>query len=501
VADLTKLGTTPIAGENPAGSNVRLDTEFDKLKAQMDKLESVNPDVEWSEVVRLASSILAEKSKDVLVAAYLTAGLFETDGYSGLSTGFRICKDLMTTFWENCFPEKNRMRGRLSPMTWIAERCDKIFPDRPTPDESDREPLQAALADVRELSQFLAEKAEGDQPNFPLLERLLDDKLGAIPEPQTESAETTKETSTPAATEPPPPAKLEIDSPDSAREALGEIREMLLKAAQVLREADWKDPLPYRLARLALWGWLLEIPSPPGSGIDADFAALMEQRLSKRDYAGVLAEVESRLPGDPYWLDLHLLASRAMEGLGFEYDPARKRVCEEVGAFARRFPALLELRFESEAPLASAATRIWIQNELLVRSTETGDAEFDKKLQDARALAARSKFTEAVCLLNHQVQTAGSRRERFLWRLHLARMCMESGKTALALPVLESLDAEAQRIMLDDWEPTLCAEMLKLHCQCLRTVGDEASAEKSKKLYARLSSLDLSEALSLDGTR
>lgn len=499
MADLSKLGVTPIAGENPAGSNVRLDVEFDKLKAQMDKLESVNPDVEWPEVVRLSGSLLAEKSKDILVATYLAAALFETEGYSGLSTGIQVTKDLITTFWENCFPEKNRMRGRLGPLTWLSERCEKIFPDRSKPGQSDRESLDAALAAVREIMQFLSGKVEGDGPNLSLLERLLEEKRGSIPSSEPSGTSESDSTSAPEVLE--APAQREIDSPDSAREALGEIRERLLKAASVLREADALDPLSYRLARLALWGWLLEIPSPPGAGIDPDFAALMEQRLAKRDYAGVLTESEARIVGDPYWLDLNLYVSRAMEGLGFEYDSARKAIGEDVGTFARRFPSVLDLKFESGAPLASAGTRMWIHNEILLSTGGGGESEFEKKLRDARTLAARNKFTEAVCLLSHEVQSAASRRDRFLWRLHLARICLEADKTSLALPMLESLDGEAQRIMLDDWEPTLCAEMLKLQWQCHRAVGDEASAEKAKKLYARLSSLDLAEALSLDGTK
>ena len=38
--------------------------------------------VDWSEVVRCGSKILAEKSKDLLASAYLCAGLFELEKYA-----------------------------------------------------------------------------------------------------------------------------------------------------------------------------------------------------------------------------------------------------------------------------------------------------------------------------------------------------------------------------------------------------------------------------------
>ena len=54
---------------------------------------------------------------------------------------------------------------------------------------------------------------------------------------------------------------------------------------------------------------------------------------------------------------------------------------------------------------------------------------------------------------------------------------------------------------MEEWEPELASEVLKLSVQCAKTGKDEASKEKVEKLYARLSSLDLSAALALDGKK
>jgi type VI secretion system protein VasJ len=127
-----------------------------------------------------------------------------------------------------------------------------------------------------------------------------------------------------------------------------------------------------------------------------------------------------------------------------------------------------------------------------------GDDPRAKKLKEARALAARRQLAEAIAMLQKEAAAATSRRDRFRWKLDLARVCFEGGKATLALPLLESLDGDAQKFMLDEWEPELSADVVKLMWECYRSAGDP---EKAKKVYARLSSLDVTAALALDGNR
>ena len=76
------LGTTPIAGENPAGEDIRYDQLFEKLQAEVDVKPSAGTGgTNWNRVEELASTILATRSKDVLVASYLAVGLLHTKGY------------------------------------------------------------------------------------------------------------------------------------------------------------------------------------------------------------------------------------------------------------------------------------------------------------------------------------------------------------------------------------------------------------------------------------
>src|SRR5262249_23302673 len=125
---LAKLGSTPIPGGSPVGAAARYEPGVEKLAAEIAKLESIQgrASVRWDDVISLSMSILGAKSKDLLVAGYLTAGLCQRKGFSGLATGLQICRDLMSTYWEGLFPEKGRMRARASAMQWMAERVGGI---------------------------------------------------------------------------------------------------------------------------------------------------------------------------------------------------------------------------------------------------------------------------------------------------------------------------------------------------------------------------------------
>ncbi len=68
--------------------------------AQVASLES--PD--WRKVVELAQSILADKSKDLWVSAWLIEGLAREAGFAGLRDGFDLVRELAERFWEGIHP-------------------------------------------------------------------------------------------------------------------------------------------------------------------------------------------------------------------------------------------------------------------------------------------------------------------------------------------------------------------------------------------------------------
>jgi type VI secretion system protein VasJ len=189
-----------------------------------------------------------------------------------------------------------------------------------------------------------------------------------------------------------------------------------------------------------------------------------------------------------------------MEGLGPAYEEARRGVTAETALLLRRIPDLPGLKFEGGTPFASQAARLWIENEVLAPPAGGGGPpdRLGEALREARKLAARAQLPQATALLQREMASVPQGRERFLWRVELAKLCAGAGAHGIALPLFESLDEEAVRYRLEEWEPQLSVEVVKRLWQCYSALPkQEGAAEKAAQAYARLCRLDLSAAMAL----
>ncbi|HKA07564.1 MAG TPA: type VI secretion system protein TssA [Gemmataceae bacterium] len=117
IVDFAKV-TTPIAGTNPCGVNLRTDPGraafYDavkdgrtKARGEEKKLYDGAPDAspgDWKAVLNPAVKTLSEKSKDLEITAYLIEAATRTYGFAGLRDGFRLARELVEKFWDNLFP-------------------------------------------------------------------------------------------------------------------------------------------------------------------------------------------------------------------------------------------------------------------------------------------------------------------------------------------------------------------------------------------------------------
>ena len=122
--DLLSLGKNPINDDQPSGAEVRYEPEFEELQAEIDKLSipSASGGLDWQKVSDLAAKILAEKSKNLLVASYLAVSQVHLNQIDGLALGLNIIHDLLDRYWENLFPPKKRLRGRIGAIEWWVEK-------------------------------------------------------------------------------------------------------------------------------------------------------------------------------------------------------------------------------------------------------------------------------------------------------------------------------------------------------------------------------------------
>ncbi len=104
---------SPIPGDNPAGADLRYEAVYDEIKEARkadDELERGDwqrdlKAADWSKVVQLSCAALAQKSKDLQLAVWLTEGLVKTDGFQGFALGLEVINGLLQNFWEHLYPE------------------------------------------------------------------------------------------------------------------------------------------------------------------------------------------------------------------------------------------------------------------------------------------------------------------------------------------------------------------------------------------------------------
>ena len=514
-----ELGKSPIREGAPCGESCRDDQDFESLQLEIRKLELPDaPQPDWQKAAQLASSLLRDRSKDLLVASWLTIALFHREGYGGFDAGLTVLRDMVELHWDTLFPEAKRMKGRLAAVEWVLERGTREV-QRRAPSTNEREAVDACLARLKELDDKLSDRVADGGPSPADLRRALEDAASMVKAPPAPSAAPAASSTSTAA------APATITSAADIPNVLGTARSILRSVTEFLRTNEPTNPLIYRLPRLATWMHLIApppnqdgltqipAPQPPESG------EKLESMLAAGQWMGVLEQTESRLATAVFWLDLHRYAAQALEGLGPTHAACAQAVVEEVAQLLRRFPTLKDFRFKEGQPLANAATQRWLSERVLVGGggdagapapSQAGGEEVEGLAEaavEARGLAQQRRVPEALAMLEDGARTARSLRARARWTLEMARLCLAQNLAETAYQTLEGLDAEMARASADDWDPPLSAEILKSLFQShqkvissLRPIPPE-ELQRSRLLLGRLSRLDVVAAAALEPKR
>jgi type VI secretion system protein VasJ len=527
---ISALAIKPISPEAPTGTWVRYQPEFEALKQQIDKITTVRPqDVDWGEVISTASAILESKSKDLLVASYLAAGLQARQGVAGLVEGLTSINEMCHTFWDSLYPETRRMRARISALEWLVERESGEI-KKMNPRSADSEGIEKALAALERLEGFLEEKLGGEAPSLTELTRSLLDlqeraKAPARPEPpaRTTAPAVQAAASRPAGAVAPVPAA-DLSTPEAVEKALEQSLSGLRELASAIRKVKPQDPASYRLARLAAWMPLNDLPPNnegttriPPMGAGPQLAARYQEIASGQGWPELLEQAEYQFEKSVFWLDAQRFVCQALEGLGKDYGGALEGVKLECRGLLKRLPGLVDFRFSNGTPFADDETRAWLQQQVLApgngsegsgpsspaaAAPDPGvDEEFDRALKDAGS-APQQELSRSVRRLGELLDGARDRRQRFARRLGLARLLVKSKEPRLAAAHLESLEEEIDRFGLEDWEPALAVEVLGLLVSCYKQLlsgpwkSMPGAAERAERIFLKLARLDGAAALS-----
>jgi len=505
------LGSTPISAEAPAGESARYEPEFERIEAEVAKLESVNPtDVDWKAVVTDATAILSSKSKDLLVAAFLCRGLFATDGYAGLAAGLCVMRDLVSGLWEPLFPP--RPRARAGAASWVVEKAAPAVAARP-PGPTEGEAVAEALAALEALDAQLREKLADQAPGLGDLRRALKDHARAGQQAAQPAAPAASRPATTAAAPAGPPATIASDA--DLQKAVKACQESMRAMAAYQRGKAADAPAPYLTLRFAAWLGLTrtppdtdgatQIPEPAPDRVAA-LAAMVESGAN----AELIEQAEGNVARLPFWLDSHRYTALALDALG--HSDAAQAVRDAVGLFVRRFPEARRLSFAGGMPFADAATQVWLDSEVLAGDGGGGEgkaagpaadaAPWKEVLKKAKAKAAKKKVAEGLALFDAGVREAVTGRDRFQWELTRARYCLDAGHGQVAAHLLEALDDTVERHGLEMWEPDLAVEVAKMLLLCykgLPKTKDLAPERKDRveRLQSRLCRLDVRAALEM----
>jgi type VI secretion system protein ImpA len=136
MSDLSSL-LTPISDDAPSGENLRL-VASDQTFAQLEELRRESDPLldpggeakaaDWRGVVNLCQDALAEKTKDLELAAALTQGLLHVEGWVGFKSGIDLMLGLIDGFWETVHPGWDEGEVvpaiRARPLSWMGSSQD-----------------------------------------------------------------------------------------------------------------------------------------------------------------------------------------------------------------------------------------------------------------------------------------------------------------------------------------------------------------------------------------
>jgi type VI secretion system protein ImpA len=116
----------PIAGENPAGSDLYYDRVFDQIKEARREDDESLPEgqmvlaqkkkADYRAVIKLAGEALATRSKDLRLVGWLLESHLRVEGLSVLVPGIELVRALQENFWPTLYPlieENNDLELRM----------------------------------------------------------------------------------------------------------------------------------------------------------------------------------------------------------------------------------------------------------------------------------------------------------------------------------------------------------------------------------------------------
>ncbi|MBD3317598.1 MAG: hypothetical protein GF344_17555 [Chitinivibrionales bacterium] len=487
----------PISDNAPTGENARVTGEFNELLSfVVNRARQADFRPQYREAAKKATKLLRERGKDLGVAVRLIEAGIDSHGFAAVADGLLLINGLLSRFWEGVFPEAedNDCEARANELSKLEElviprlrakygeahEYAPGFRDRQTA-EREHSIFAAMISALDELDRFTYEKFDDQAPNLGELRKALEiyqrrvqaeyqvyldqDNAAksaaaaekenmlsaALQEEQARAEEVARQKEYQERLQSMPKIPVEPQSVDDACSRLDTVAWYLVEAAP-------SDPLGYLVNRARRWF------SPAFKGEDGCLSPekRMEvaQLVSGKKWKDVLRKSESAfVSGGHKWLDLQRFAVEAARRQGLNYAGVADAICDATSSFLKKKENVPDEQLPDLTPAASPETKEWLLGIKSARLEPNQDApvasgtdSFTQEVNRAREVANKGDLSGAVRILDEQARKAGSGRERFIWRLHIAELCVDYNLARIAIPGIEELVRTVDGEELAEWE-------------------------------------------------
>lgn len=253
----------PIPGSQPCGEDLAFSTEFDEIvkarQADDPTLEQgawVAPlkEADWKFVVRRCSELLATRTKDLQLAAWLLEAHARTGGMAALGDALAVMAGLCERYWEGVYPlpDEDGNERRIGIVHWVVARLACLLKELPAiGNGAALDDVRACLTALDVLSAVLDLRLGGEGPSVSKARSAIEDVLARCTPASGSGAASAGSMPVPIERVVPPLPALATEGASMQREqALAQLRQL----AGFFRRTEPHSPVAYLVEKAAQWG-------------------------------------------------------------------------------------------------------------------------------------------------------------------------------------------------------------------------------------------------------
>lgn len=499
----------PLDGER-AGADPQTLEEHDALVAEIAKMDGIEKvSIDWHRIAEICTTLLSESTKDLKTANYLVYAWFQNYQFLGLKSGFELLNGLVTgELSEELYPKrkKRQEKARAAPFLWLAAKLEKYFSINEIDDIKQLDNAEEAIKLFKNLDISLRDYLADEAPMFSELKSTFNRFTATIEESKAKQKQEAKaeqkaldSTIVPAqqpaaaekSKEPITLPKIEASSVASSADinkALSSAGNVLKTIAIQLRESQNYSPNAFYLNRTAKWMMIQELPA---NGIlvrqpnEQTLKNLQALEASKNNIELLTAAEREFTNGAIFYLALHRYVYNALMALGQEL--CANVVLTTTANFIARFPEITNSTFKDGEPFVDQLTKTWLESKTAKSSgAHMSDSKHESDIdmpwhdvaEEATALVAEGKLSEAIQLFQDGMNSANGTRASVYWGYEMAAMLAKIGHDEIVLMKLDHIHELVHGTQVSEWQPELSIKVLKLMLSCHKRIQQKKKYEQ-----------------------